>query len=187
MLGITAIPLATHTSEAIHLSTRYRRHHVVVLANNTVWFIPPPSPGLLASGSLTKVKGGIKITTVDGEIVQETAHGQAPIPAEVQMASFELRRPVELVLLIEKEAIFRRLDLGERMVVVTGKGYPDVATRELLATLSNMGTPVFALVDLDLYRIRSWQRCSLAAKPWRTMVSRCAWRAEVAGDRLWGG
>ena len=38
-------------------------------------------------------------------------------------------------------------------MVVTGKRYPDVATRELLATLSNMGTPVFALVDLDPHGI----------------------------------
>ena len=69
------------------------------------------------------------------------------------MASVELRRAVEVVPLVEKEAIFKRLDLGEKVVVVTGKGYPDVATRELLATLSNMGAPVFALVDLDPHGI----------------------------------
>ena len=34
-------------------------------------------------------------------------------------------------------------------MVVTGKGHPDLATRELLAALSDMGTPMFALVDLD--------------------------------------
>ena len=81
-----------------------------------------------------------------------------------------------MVPLVEKEAIFKRLDLGEKVVVVTAKGYPDVATRELLATLSNMGAPVFALVDLDPHGIRSRQRCGLAAKTWRTRVPRCAWR-----------
>ena len=36
---------------------------------------------------------------------------------------------------------------------MTGRGYSDVATRELLATLSDMGKPVLALVDLDPHGI----------------------------------
>ena len=46
------------------------------------------------------------------------------------MASVELRRAVEVVLLVEK------------VVAVKGKGYSDLATRELAATLSDMRTPV---------------------------------------------
>ena len=38
-------------------------------------------------------------------------------------------------------------------MVVTGKGYPSITTRELLATLSDMGAPVFALVDLDRHEV----------------------------------
>ena len=49
------------------------------------------------------IKGGIKIMTVDGEVVEESAHRPALIPADIQMESVE---PVELVLLVEKEAIF---------------------------------------------------------------------------------
>ena len=87
------------------------------------------------------VNGGITITTVDGEVVEGTAHGQALILADVQMESVGLQRGVDLVLLVEKA------------VVVTGKGYPDVATRELLAALSDMGALMFALVDLDPHGI----------------------------------
>ena len=97
------------------------------------------------------VNGGITITAVD-RVVEETAHDQALIPADVQIESVELRRAVEVVLLVEKEAIFKRLDLGEGGGR-DGKGYPDVATQELLATLSNTGAPVFALVDLDPHGI----------------------------------
>ena len=115
----------------------------------TLGVLPSVLGTIAAVGGL--IKGGIKITTVDGEVVEESAHRPALIPADIQMESVE---PVELVLLVEKEAIFQRLDLGEKAVVVTGKGYPDVATRESLATLNDMGAPVFALVDLDRHEIK---------------------------------
>ena len=57
------------------------------------------------------VKGGITITTVDGEVLEETAHCPALIPADIQMESIELQKDVEWVLLVEKEAIFQRLEL----------------------------------------------------------------------------
>ena len=63
-----------------------------------------------------------------------------------------MQKEVEWVLLVEKESTIQRLDLWEKAVIVKGNGYPDVATRELLATLSDTGMPVFALVDLDPHR-----------------------------------
>ena len=72
------------------------------------------------------VKDGISITTVIGGVVEETAYSPALIPVDIQMESVELQKEVEWVLLVEKEAIFQRLDLREKAVVVTGKGYPDV-------------------------------------------------------------
>lgn len=44
--------------------------------------------------------------------------------------------------------------VGEDTVVVTGKGYLDVATRIVLASLNDIMKPVFALVDLDHYGVR---------------------------------
>ena len=41
------------------------------------------------------VNGGITITTVDGEVVEGTAHGQALIPPDVRMKSVQLQKEVE--------------------------------------------------------------------------------------------
>ena len=45
------------------------------------------------------------ITTVDGEVVDETAHRPALVPANIQTESVELQKEVEWVLLVEKEVI----------------------------------------------------------------------------------
>ena len=74
------------------------------------------------------------------------------------------------------DATFQRLDLGEKAVVVTGKGYAEVAKWELLAMLSDMGTPVFASLTSISMELRSRLRCDLTAKPRRTESPRCAWK-----------
>lgn len=65
---------------------------------------------------------------------------------------------IHWVLIIEKEATFRSLigsaqwsTLGLHGVVVTAKGYPDVASRQFLRQLGNNAPqiPMFVLVDLD--------------------------------------
>ncbi|EUC36914.1 hypothetical protein COCCADRAFT_2054 [Bipolaris zeicola 26-R-13] len=65
---------------------------------------------------------------------------------------------IQWVLIIEKEATFRSLigsaqwsTLGLHGVVVTAKGYPDVASRQFLRQLGNTAPhiPMFVLVDLD--------------------------------------
>jgi len=75
------------------------------------------------------------------------------IPPGIQVERIELLDEVEWILFIEKEAIFQRLGVGKKGVAITGKGYPDVATRELLVRLAAMGKRVFALVDLDPHGI----------------------------------
>ena len=81
--------------------------------------------------------GGIRISQLDARCV---------VAAE---------RPPSLVLVVEKDAIFQRL-LSDRifdripMVLLTGSGYPDLATKHLLAALHrNWGLPVAGLFDYN--------------------------------------
>lgn len=95
------------------------------------------------------------------------ASGPAPIPAEavcegslcpIRPSSFGVRP--RCVLVVEKEAVFGRLvgaGLCSRVpsVLVTGRGYPDHATRAFAAALrSAFDVPVFGLCDCDPDGIR---------------------------------
>ncbi|EPQ57433.1 topoisomerase acting in meiosis, partial [Gloeophyllum trabeum ATCC 11539] len=85
------------------------------------------------------------------------------IPAAEEISHFEVKDHITWVLIVEKEAIFQTLcrykfashaSLPGEGVIITGKGYPDVATRQLVKTLSdNLPThvPMLALVDGDAY------------------------------------
>lgn len=65
----------------------------------------------------------------------------------------DIQTNAQLVLVVEKDTVFQKL-LSERflksfspVILVTGKGYPDVATRILLKKL--VAIPMFILVDCD--------------------------------------
>lgn len=97
-------------------------------------------------------------------------------------------RGVEYVLIVEKEAVFRTLCSGEagKGIVVTGKGYPDVATRELVKELSG-ALPVFAVVDMDPYGIEimatyKFGSIALAHESHRLAVERVEWLGVKTGD-----
>jgi len=80
------------------------------------------------------------------------------IPTKSQVQSLE---GCKFVLVVEKEAVFQTIlndseyleaNLG-KFVLVTGKGYPCMATRALVSEISSFDhrIPVFALVDFDPY------------------------------------
>ena len=64
----------------------------------------------------------------------------------------------DLVIVVEKDAIFKRLmeeqvlnhEIFSRTIFITGKGMPDIATRQLVSLLSN-SLPVLVLTDCDPY------------------------------------
>ncbi|KAF2743547.1 DNA topoisomerase IV, alpha subunit [Sporormia fimetaria CBS 119925] len=65
---------------------------------------------------------------------------------------------ISSIVVIEKEATFRSLlsscqwdKLSPHTLIVTAKGYPDLATRRFLCRVANTAphTPIFALVDFD--------------------------------------
>lgn len=100
------------------------------------------------------------------------------------------------VLVVEKEAVFRALACadGKRGVVVTGKGYPDVATREVVRLLaaarrSSDGARLrmFVLVDLDPHGvdIAATYRFGSVAMAWenhRLAVHRLEWVGVRSSD-----
>ncbi|KAJ6587184.1 topoisomerase acting in meiosis [Mycena vulgaris] len=106
---------------------------------------------------------GLVIRLVSGETVYVNDTEGALIPVGEDIESFEVGEDVEWVLLVEKDAVFQTLcrlrlanhpALTGRGIIITGKGYPDVATRQLVATLSTLlprRIPILGLVDGDPY------------------------------------
>ncbi|KAI9509183.1 DNA topoisomerase IV alpha subunit [Russula earlei] len=107
---------------------------------------------------------GLSIHTVSGNVIHITESEGTLIPAAEDILSLEVPNSVNWVLIVEKEAVFQtlrqlcftrhpfwRLGIG---IMITGKGYPDLATRQLVKMLSEnlpYTVPVVALVDGDAY------------------------------------
>ncbi|KAM0791460.1 hypothetical protein ACM66B_005914 [Microbotryomycetes sp. NB124-2] len=112
------------------------------------------SKGLFAGGLTIKMKHGGSL---------EGGKKESLIPAGRFVQSLEINPTVKWVLVVEKEAIFRSLCDSELLndnhtisgIIFTGKGYPDVATRELLSRLSSEAPdlPIFGLFDADPHGI----------------------------------
>lgn len=88
---------------------------------------------------------------------------------ESSFSSFKISSDAKCILVIEKEGAYKRLS-EERFydrypcVLVTGRGYPDLATRALVYSLHNeLGIPVFGLCDCDPHGVsvlRTYRRGS---------------------------
>ncbi|GJN90694.1 hypothetical protein Rhopal_003708-T1 [Rhodotorula paludigena] len=101
--------------------------------------------------------GALKLVLNDGSEVTGGDTG-ALVPTSASIERVETQ-DVKWILVVEKDAVFQSLitpeilqdsDLGEG-ILFTGKGYPDLATRELLNRLARElpDVPIFALVDAD--------------------------------------
>lgn len=110
----------------------------------------PTSKGLVA--------GELTLTLADNRIIDCTVSGGALIP---HLASnvISVRSKARLVLIVEKDAVFQKLledDCTSSLncILVTGKGYPDVATRMLVKLLSEkLELPVYIIVDADPFGV----------------------------------
>ncbi|KAJ7691276.1 Spo11/DNA topoisomerase VI subunit A, partial [Mycena rosella] len=106
---------------------------------------------------------GLVIHLVSGETVHVNDSEGSLIPVGEDIESIEVGDDVDWVLLVEKDAVFQTLcrlrlanhpALRGRGLIITGKGYPDVATRQLVATLAAYlprRIPILGLVDGDPY------------------------------------
>ncbi|KAK9354641.1 Spo11/DNA topoisomerase VI subunit A [Lipomyces doorenjongii] len=108
----------------------------------------------LACGTFCMHKKDGTLMAVEGEIQL--------IPPFEEIKSVDVM-DIDFVLVIEKEAIFRslcsskfynRADIG-RSILVTGKGYPDLSTRQFISNIAacHPDTPLFGAVDSDPYGI----------------------------------
>ncbi|RXW23514.1 hypothetical protein EST38_g2345 [Candolleomyces aberdarensis] len=114
------------------------------------------SKGLLCGSGLT-------IHLFSGETIAGKDTDGVNIPVGEDIESFGVDEDVRWVLVVEKEAVFQtlcRLGVANhacmpgRGIVITGKGYPDVATRHLVKSLADAlpkRIPIAALVDCDPY------------------------------------
>ncbi|KAI9360064.1 Spo11/DNA topoisomerase VI subunit A, partial [Zopfochytrium polystomum] len=100
-------------------------------------------------------------------------HVPTLIPPPSALLRISLQPATRFVLVVEKEATFRSLvdagfcrrqPGGAYCVLVTGKGYPDVATRAAVRKLEEMGLPVFALVDADPHGVDIWLCYKMGSK-----------------------
>ncbi|THH16589.1 hypothetical protein EW146_g4075 [Bondarzewia mesenterica] len=118
------------------------------------------SKGLVCGSALS-------IHLIEGESIDVTDYEGVLIPAAEDIAQFSLKDDISWVLIVEKEAVFQtlcRLRLTKNIpllglgVMITGKGYPDLATRQLVKTLSDNlpqthvdSIPILVLVDGDAF------------------------------------
>lgn len=145
-----------------------------------------------ALGVVASAKGMVYGDVVIGGRCFLADGGGVLVPGEV--GDVVVGEEVEWVLVVEKEAVFRSLACGggRKGVVVTGKGYPDVATREVVRLLAEAGKgrrslEVFALVDMDPHgvEILATYRFGSVAMAWenhRLAVERAEWLGVKSGD-----
>ncbi|KAK2967272.1 hypothetical protein RJ640_004838 [Escallonia rubra] len=77
-----------------------------------------------------------------------------PIPVHVEEVK-DIISVADYVLIVEKESVLQRLAddgfcRGNRCIVISGRGYPDVSTRRFLRlVIGKLRLPVYGLVDCD--------------------------------------
>ncbi|CAG9536028.1 unnamed protein product [Cercopithifilaria johnstoni] len=116
------------------------------------WLGMDPTSGYLLSSGHGLVIGQLKICGSTGIV---DCSLKAAIIDDFSCAS--LFTTAQCILVVEKDATFQKL-IGEgflrlfpNVLLVTGRGYPDIATRIMLKKLSNL--PLFGLLDCDPHGI----------------------------------
>ncbi|KAK2467868.1 hypothetical protein APHAL10511_000163 [Amanita phalloides] len=106
---------------------------------------------------------GLTISLRQGDEIHATADGGTLIPVIEDIKFYSVSGDICWVLIVEKEAVFNTLcqlclvnhpTLPGQGVLITGKGYPDMATRYLVNYLAKalpVSVPILALVDGDPY------------------------------------
>ncbi|KAL4793353.1 Spo11/DNA topoisomerase VI subunit A [Aspergillus venezuelensis] len=104
------------------------------------------------------VAGYYRLTTTRGEVIDSRGStADCLVPRVQNIAELDIS-DVRWILIIEKEAVFRRLardnfHLGAaagKGILITGKGYPDLGTRAFARRVFDIRSPTFcALVDGD--------------------------------------
>ncbi|XP_026324408.1 meiotic recombination protein SPO11, partial [Hyposmocoma kahamanoa] len=115
---------------------------------------PPWNLGIVATAK-GLIAGPLTMHYADGSMLDCATLGGMLIPQDI-VGIKEFRSTAKYILVVEKDAVFQKL-LDEGVLVrlgpvilMTGKGYPDVCTRQLLCRLrSELQLNALALVDAD--------------------------------------
>ncbi|WWD02726.1 hypothetical protein V865_000768 [Kwoniella europaea PYCC6329] len=120
------------------------------------FFVCASAKGLIAATSL-------KIIRRTGEEMVLSSTIATLIDPIERIARLDSARPVEWVLVVEKDAVFQTLCSAKLLeddrlgagVMITGKGFPDLATRQILQLVSETypHAKIYALVDADPHGI----------------------------------
>ncbi|XP_050675485.1 meiotic recombination protein SPO11 [Leptidea sinapis] len=115
---------------------------------------PPWELGVVATAK-GLVAGPLQILTRDGTVIDCMTSGGTLIPQDINGIR-EFKSSAKYILVVEKDAVFQKLlDEGapirlRPVIIITGKGYPDVCTRQLLCRLvADLRLKPLALVDAD--------------------------------------
>lgn len=113
--------------------------------------VPRDALGIVAGSKGLVFGSGVKLNDETGSLSE-------PRNVPLEISKMKVEAQCKFVLVLEKEAVFNCIladyehlsgVLGE-FVLVTGKGYPCMATRQLVSMLSAK-IPVFVMVDYDPY------------------------------------
>ncbi|XP_039765191.1 meiotic recombination protein SPO11 [Pararge aegeria] len=115
---------------------------------------PPWDLGIVATAK-GLIAGPLNIYLSDGTVVDCMMSGGTLIPQDIKGIN-EFKSTAKYILVVEKDAIFQKLlDEGALtrlgpVIILTGKGYPDVCTRQILCRLvKELRLKALALVDAD--------------------------------------
>ncbi|XP_045511607.1 meiotic recombination protein W68 isoform X3 [Colias croceus] len=115
---------------------------------------PPWDLGIVATAK-GLIAGPLKIVNNDGSVTDCSTSGGTLVPQDIQNIK-EFKTSAKYILVVEKDAVFQKLlDEGalvrlRPVIILTGKGYPDVCTRQLLCRLvTELKLKALALVDAD--------------------------------------
>ncbi|XP_053963056.1 meiotic recombination protein W68-like isoform X1 [Anastrepha ludens] len=128
---------------------------VCALLHTTPWNLR-----IFASGK-GLIAGAIRFLMINGDMIDCYTYGGAVVLPQDQNSIDRLETSASFVLLVEKNTIFSKLlsqkifeVIGVDIILITGKGYPDLCTRYIVNRLSaDHKLPVYALFDADPHGI----------------------------------
>lgn len=105
--------------------------------------------------------GSIRFLMINGDMIDCYTHAGAVLLPQDHNAINHLETNAAFVLIVEKDTIFSKLisqkifeTIGKDIILITGKGYPDLCTRHIVHRLSVVHKlPIYALCDADPFGI----------------------------------
>lgn len=132
---------------------------VIALFCKSLQFTPMQLGAVAAQKGL--LFGSIDCLSDGGELIsslEKAPHTPCLIPRLNNVSRIMSRKPISSIIIVEKEAVFTSLlqskkygSLDSNSIILTGKGYPDLLTKDFTRILisSNIEVPVICMVDLD--------------------------------------